>query len=86
MFGIGFSEMIIIAILAMLLIGPEQLPDLARTIGKFVNELKRSTNVIADELQTHKNEILNDVKQAQDQKKTIEKENPVISKPESSDV
>ena len=86
MFGIGFSEMIIIAILAMLLIGPEQLPDLARTIGKFVNELKRSTNVIADELQMHKNEILNDVKQAQDQKKIIEKENPEISKSESSDV
>lgn len=32
------------------MIGPKELPQLARTLGRFINELKRSTNVLGDEL------------------------------------
>ncbi|PKN78137.1 MAG: hypothetical protein CVU51_15880 [Deltaproteobacteria bacterium HGW-Deltaproteobacteria-1] len=33
MFGIGFQELIIIAIIALLIVGPKKLPDLAKTLG-----------------------------------------------------
>lgn len=49
MFGIGMSEMLIIGVIALILIGPDQIPETARTLGKFLNELKRST----DDLKSH---------------------------------
>ena len=36
MFGIGLVEIFVILIVAVLVIGPQQLPDAARSIGKFV--------------------------------------------------
>jgi sec-independent protein translocase protein TatB len=44
MFGLGFTEIIFLAILALVLIGPKQLPEVARTLGRFLNELKRTTD------------------------------------------
>ena len=44
------SEIIFLAVLALIVIGPKQLPELARTLGRFLNELKRSTNMLSDEL------------------------------------
>lgn len=49
MFNIGFTEMIVLAVLALLLIGPKQLPEVARTIGRFLNEIKRGTDTITSE-------------------------------------
>ncbi len=48
MFGIGFSELIILGILALVLIGPKDLPVLARTLGRFLNYLKRGADVFKD--------------------------------------
>ncbi len=44
MFGIGMTEMIIIAALALVILGPKKLPDLARSLGKGFAEFKRATN------------------------------------------
>jgi sec-independent protein translocase protein TatB len=41
MFDIGFSEMVIIAVLALIVVGPERLPRVARTIGHLVGRLQR---------------------------------------------
>jgi sec-independent protein translocase protein TatB len=43
MFDIGFGEMIVIAAIALIAIGPKQLPEVARTIGRLLNELRRAT-------------------------------------------
>jgi sec-independent protein translocase protein TatB len=53
MFGLGMSEIIFLAALALIVIGPKQLPELARTLGRFLNELKRSTSSLTDELKEH---------------------------------
>lgn len=50
MFGLGMSEIILLAVLALIVIGPKELPELARTIGRFLNELKHSTSSLGDEL------------------------------------
>ncbi len=39
----GFTEIIILSVLALIFIGPKQLPELARTIGRLMNELKRTS-------------------------------------------
>jgi sec-independent protein translocase protein TatB len=49
MFGLGFSEIVLLAIIALVVVGPKQLPDVARTIGRFLNELKRATDDFKDE-------------------------------------
>lgn len=46
MFGIGMTEMIVIAVIALIFIGPDQIPDVARTVGRFLNDLRRSTDDI----------------------------------------
>ena len=41
MFGIGMQELIIIAIIALLVVGPKKLPDLAKTLGKSFSEFEK---------------------------------------------
>ncbi|WP_413292154.1 twin-arginine translocase TatA/TatE family subunit [Bdellovibrio sp. HCB185ZH] len=50
MFGLGMSEIIFLAILALIVIGPKELPQVARTLGRFLNELKRTTSEFTDDL------------------------------------
>ncbi|OGP13981.1 MAG: twin arginine-targeting protein translocase TatB [Deltaproteobacteria bacterium GWA2_54_12] len=42
MFGIGLSEFIVIIIVALIVIGPDKLPQLARTLGKAFSEFKKA--------------------------------------------
>jgi sec-independent protein translocase protein TatB len=44
MFNLGAGEIAVIMIVALLLLGPEKLPELARGIGKFVREFRRQTD------------------------------------------
>jgi Tat protein translocase TatB subunit len=50
MFGIGWQELIIIAIVALLIVGPKKLPDLAKTLGKGFKEFKNATDGITENL------------------------------------
>ena len=50
MFGIGMQELILIAIIALIVVGPKKLPDLAKTLGKGFSEFKKATEGITDEL------------------------------------
>ena len=49
MFEFGFAEMLIIGIVALLVIGPERLPSVARTVGTYVGRIRRFvSNVRSD--------------------------------------
>lgn len=43
MFGIGFPELLLIAVIALVVIGPKRLPDLARALGRGFAEFRRAT-------------------------------------------
>ena len=49
-FGIGFQEMVIIGLLFLVLFGPNKLPQMARDLGRFVNEARRSIDEFKEEL------------------------------------
>lgn len=44
MFDIGFSELMVIGVVALIVIGPERLPGVARTIGHLAGRLQRYVN------------------------------------------
>ncbi|ACV37285.1 Sec-independent protein translocase protein TatB [Accumulibacter sp.] len=50
MFDIGFSEMIVIAIVALVVIGPERLPRVARTAGLLLGRLQRYVSDVKSDI------------------------------------
>ena len=51
MFGIGGGELIFIIFIALMLFGSDKIPDIARTLGKAMAQLKNATNEIKSEIQ-----------------------------------
>lgn len=48
MFGIGFAELLFILALALIVVGPEKLPELARTLARQLLELKKVANSLQE--------------------------------------
>ncbi len=51
MFGLSFGEILIIAVIALLLLGPDKLPDAAKTLGKGLRQIRRATDDLKDQVE-----------------------------------
>jgi sec-independent protein translocase protein TatB len=49
--SIGPLEILLVAVVALIVFGPERLPEIARTIGKTASELRRMASEVRDEFQ-----------------------------------
>lgn len=78
MFDIGFSELFMILVIALIVIGPDRLPAVARTLGRFIGKAKRSFDSVKQEVQNEleseelnkrlaENNILSDTKEVVDE-------------------
>jgi TatA/E family protein of Tat protein translocase len=47
---IGFPEMLVILVVALIIFGPRKLPELGRSLGKSINEFKRASNELRSTL------------------------------------
>lgn len=61
MFGIGLPEMILILALALIVVGPEKLPDLARSLAKGIMELKKTAEGFKEQIKEDGN-LLEDIR------------------------
>lgn len=51
MFDIGFTELLLVGLVALLVFGPERLPGAARTAGLWIGRLRRSFNALKSEVE-----------------------------------
>ena len=56
MFGIGLPELILIMAVALIVVGPEKLPELAKSLGKGILELKKAASSLKESLDEEENE------------------------------
>ncbi|MHA7003059.1 Sec-independent protein translocase protein TatB [Aeromonas schubertii] len=67
MFDIGFWELIVIAVVALVVLGPERLPEAVRTLAKWVKLVRNTANAVKMELseELRIQELHNDLKKAE---------------------
>lgn len=71
MLGLGFWEVVILAVLALVVVGPEQLPDFAKSVAKFLNEMKRTTADLKSAFDDEKDIFKDNIDQLQKLKNDI---------------
>ena len=52
MLGFSLPEILFLAALGLVIIGPKQLPEVARTVGRFLNDLRRTSNTFTEEFKS----------------------------------
>ena len=69
MFGLGLTEIIIILVVALLVVGPKKLPELAKTLGRGLAEFRRTADDFKTSVYQDKDSSVNDQKRSQEQRK-----------------
>ncbi len=65
MFDLGISELVVIFVVALLVFGPEKLPEIARSMGKGLGELKKALDGVKTQINSELHEV-RDIKELKD--------------------
>jgi Tat protein translocase TatB subunit len=57
MFNVGAGELLVILLIALIVLGPEKLPDAARKMGNVMGELRRMSNGFQNEMRSAMDEV-----------------------------
>lgn len=57
MFDLGLQELIVIFLIALLVVGPKKLPELARTLGKWITEIRRGFYQAKTQIETEFDQV-----------------------------
>ena len=71
MFGIGTSEVLIILLIALIILGPKEIPKIARTLGRTMREFQRATDELKHTIDSEI-EIDEEVTDKKPQENTVE--------------
>jgi sec-independent protein translocase protein TatB len=78
MFDIGFSELVLVAIVALLVFGPDKLPGLARNIGLWTGRIKRMVGSVQQDFQR-------EIAKAEELQRLIEEQKNILERHEILD-
>ena len=70
MFGIGVPELLVIMVVALVVLGPKRLPEVAKALGKALAEFRRATSDISQELSNTRTTLEEEVRMAERQART----------------
>ena len=65
MFGIGMPELLVIMVVALIVLGPKRLPDVAKALGKGLAEFRKATSDLSEELRNAQVMIEDEVRQTE---------------------
>ena len=74
MFGIGIPELLVILVVALVFVGPERLPEVAKFLGKIFAEFRKATDDISEELSSARLMLEEEIRQAE--REAREEKNP----------
>ena len=92
MFGIGMPELILILAIALMVIGPKKLPDLAKSLGRAMREFKKATSELKDsmeldgevkEVKDTFDDVRSDIKRSMFEDKPAAGAKAIVDQPES---
>lgn len=86
MFNLSMGELLLLGIIGLVVLGPKQLPEVARTIGRLLNELKRASSEVTSYVVDARDATQKSLLEAREEyNKVLESADPE-KKPEKTDV
>ncbi|EMS79841.1 Sec-independent protein translocase protein TatB [Desulfotignum phosphitoxidans] len=87
MFGLGMPEILLILAIALIVIGPQKLPELAKTLGRAMGEFKRSAQDLkrSIDMDTTLQDVKSSTTDLKDVIKDSKREKPSRKKPDTTD-
>lgn len=79
MFGIGSTELLVILVVALIVIGPSKLPDIMRTLGKGMAEFRRMSNDVKSTFEAEVDRAEREQRQTEARKELDEKQAPTTT-------
>ena len=81
MFGIGMPELAVIIVVALVVLGPKRLPEVARSLGKGLAEFRRLTGDVNKELDAARHMIESEARDHENERRRAEREARATSEP-----